>query len=209
MKLSNEVYDEIKAGFDEELKEVGDEWTGIKLQRVFLDVSFRAGNRIFVGLPMCRDKKYKKAVERWTAAFGLSNMVSRFMLPTELRGIFLRLAAIPTKFFEWRAARFFMERIKERLARLQNGEKCDENDMMQWIIDQNASKRDPRELEPQNIAGKMILFNIFGSYSPGLETRQEADKVRSNWDNSRRSGNNSTQSPVISTSSFTPTTNPD
>ncbi|KAK4497556.1 hypothetical protein PRZ48_012007 [Zasmidium cellare] len=170
MGLSNQVHEEIQAAFDDELAGVGEDgWTNVKLQKVLLDVSFRAGNRIFVGLPMCRDKAYKKAVDRWTAAFGMSTMMLRLLVPEGLRGLFLSAAAIPTKFFERRAARFFLPRIEERLARLKEGGtgiKGEDNDMMQWIIDQNATKADPRELEPANIAGKMILFNIFGKCTP-------------------------------------------
>ncbi|KAF2169519.1 hypothetical protein M409DRAFT_64636 [Zasmidium cellare ATCC 36951] len=174
MRLSGQVYEEIQAAFDDELVDVGeDEWTEVKLQRVLLNVAFRAGNRIFVGLPMCRDKAYKKAVDRWTQAFGISTMMLRFLVPEQLRDVFLRIAAIPTKYLERRAARFFLARIEERLVRLRGGEegpKEQDNDMMQWIIDQNASKTDSRELESGNIAAKMILLNIFATATTGVQS---------------------------------------
>lgn len=168
MRLSCQIYEEIQAAFDDELAGVGEqECTDVKLQRVLLNVAFRAGNRIFVGLPMCRDKAYKRAVDRWTQAFGVSTMMLRFLVPEQSRDLFLRIVAIPTKYLERMAARFFLPRIEERLARLRGGEegpKEQGNDMLQWIIDQNASKNDPRELESGNIAGKMILLNIFGKH---------------------------------------------
>ena len=105
---------------------------------------------------------------RWTQSFGISTMILRFLIPQQLRGIFLRIVAIPTKYFERRAARFFQARIEERLTKLRAGDgemKGENNDMMQWIIEQNATKSDPRELDPANIAGKMILFNIFGKHT--------------------------------------------
>lgn len=167
MGISDQVYDEVQAAFDDELAKVNEEeWTDVKLQMAILEAAFRAGNRIFVGSPMCRDKAYKRAVDRWTQAFGISTiMVSKFLIPEGvLRELFLSIAAIPTKYLERRAARFFLPRIESRLARLRNGEEEKDNDMMQWIINQNACKGDPRELEPQNIAGKMILLNIFGEH---------------------------------------------
>lgn len=169
MRLSNQVYDEIQAAFDDELAKVGDrEWTDVKMQQVFLNVAFRAGNRIFVGLPMCRDQAFKRAVDRWTQAFGISTVIiSRFLIPEgRLRGLFLRIAGMPMRYLEREAAKFSLPKIKERLARLRDGEGGEDNDMMQWIVNQNASKDDPGELEPQNIAGKMILLNIFGKRSP-------------------------------------------
>lgn len=42
------------------------------------------------------------------------------------------------------------------------------NDMMQWIIDAATQKEDPRELEPANIAGKMVLFNVFATSTTSI-----------------------------------------
>lgn len=176
MGLSAEVGEEVRDAFEEELAHIGkgegERWEEVKLQKVIMAVAFRAANRIFVGVPMCKSKPYKAAVDRWMGAFGISMMMVRFVVPRGLSGLFLRVAAMFTKVLERRAGRFFVGRIRERLTRRARGEGEGglekQNDMMQWIIEQNASKNDPRELEPRNIAGKMILFNIFGKQNNHL-----------------------------------------
>ncbi|KXS95580.1 hypothetical protein AC578_3267 [Pseudocercospora eumusae] len=172
IKLSDQVLEETKHAFDEKLGIDGDEWKDFSSVKLLSYVSFRAANRIFVGLPLCRDAGYEKDVMRWTSCFGISTIIMGFLLPKVLHSTLMPMVSIPARFMQWWATRHLRPKIQERLTMLEagdqaNGKMLDDaerlNDMLQWIIDTNSQKQDPRELQPANIAGKMLLFNIFAT----------------------------------------------
>ncbi|KAF7198245.1 Cytochrome P450 monooxygenase [Pseudocercospora fuligena] len=171
-KLSDQVLEEIKYAFDEKLGLNGEEWREFSSLKLLSYVSFRAANRIFVGLPLCRDAGYEKDVMRWTSFFGISTIIMGFLLPKVLHSTVMPVVSVPARLMQWWATRHLRPKIQERLSMLEgrgqaNGKILAEdekpNDMLQWIIDTNSQKQDPRELDPANIAGKMILFNIFAT----------------------------------------------
>ncbi|KAK6967074.1 cytochrome P450 [Favolaschia claudopus] len=53
-----DVRDEIVSAFDDVLHLQGDEWKAITALPAVMDIVARASNRLFVGLPLCRDKTY-------------------------------------------------------------------------------------------------------------------------------------------------------
>ncbi|KAF2165016.1 hypothetical protein M409DRAFT_24915 [Zasmidium cellare ATCC 36951] len=173
IKLSHHILDEIKHAFDEELGS-GTEYHKVSASNLCAKISFRATNRMFVGLPLCRSEAYETDVTRWTTAFGTCTLIMRFLIPKSLKPLFMQFVALPTKLVQWRAVRFIRPRIRQRLGvlkhdktlgnSLENVQKEKEpNDMLQWIINANAAKDNPRELEPGNIAGKMLFFNVFAT----------------------------------------------
>ncbi|EME78104.1 uncharacterized protein MYCFIDRAFT_158033 [Pseudocercospora fijiensis CIRAD86] len=171
-RLSDQVLEEIQHAFDEKLRFDGEEWNDFSATKLLSCVSFRAANRIFVGLPLCRDAGYEKDVMRWTSCFGISTIIMAFLIPKVLQPSLMPMVSVPARLMQWWATRHLRPKIRERLATLEargqaNGKMLAEdekpNDMLQWIIDTNCQKQDPRELEPANIAGKLILFNIFAT----------------------------------------------
>lgn len=167
LKLNEEIRNEIFVALDEylDLDLEAEDWKGVGVKGIMDDIVFSTTNRIFVGLPLCRSKSYKRAVTHWTTFFGICVMFSRFLVPGFARAWIMRVIAIPANLLQWRAASYLTPAIRERLLHLEDKNsmrlQTRPNDMMQWIIDHNAQKPDPAELMPSNIAGKMILLNLF------------------------------------------------
>lgn len=175
MKLNDEVLDEISAAFEENLGFESGDWNDFSVKGVIDSVSFNATNRIFVGLPLCRSEEYRKAVTRWTTFFGIGTLFSRYLVPGFTRPLVMRFIAVPANILLWRAASYMTPAIERRLLSLQDEKKMSleepkPNDMMQWIIDHNAPKADPAELKPSNIAGRMILLNLFAFGTTSMMT---------------------------------------
>lgn len=165
--MNGELRNEISAALDEHLNLDCKDWKEVGVKGVMDDIVFSTTNRIFVGSPLCRSKSYKKAVTHWTTFFGIGVLFSRYVVPGFARGIIMRFIAIPANILQWRAASYLTPSIKERLLCVGDQKpkrfqlKDRPNDMMQWIIDHNGQKPDQAELMPSNIAGKMILLNLF------------------------------------------------
>lgn len=169
-KLGAEVYDEVQDAFTDELgsdEEKAEAWKEISLFKLLQAVSFRAVNRVFVGLPLCRDKSYEKRVTSWTYAYVICAIFMRYTVPSLLKPIFMRVIAMPSHLLAWYATKELRPMVRERLrdshAAGKKHSQEEHNDMMQWIITTNGQKSDPRELSPANIAGKMVLFNLFAT----------------------------------------------
>lgn len=170
VKLNREILDEVRFAVDDTFGFGADDWTELGVKSAVDNVSFSATNRIFVGLPLCRNKQYKEVVTQWTTFFGIGTLFCRYLVPGFARSVVMRIIAIPANLMLWRASSYVTPGIKKRLAILEAekalvGDKSSveqkPNDMMQWIIDHNAQKADPAELKPANIAGRMILLNLF------------------------------------------------
>ncbi|PPJ54504.1 hypothetical protein CBER1_02470 [Cercospora berteroae] len=166
-KLAGEVLEEIELGLDEELGAKVDaskkaDFVEVQAMDILQAIAFRAANRIFVGPSLSRSKSYRKRIQRWTTAYGLCTIVMRFIVASPLKQFFMRVVAIPTKAMQWLATSEVRAMVKQRLSQTEAAQE-QKNDMMQWIIETNAQKNDAREMAPQNIAGKMILFNLFAT----------------------------------------------
>lgn len=168
VKLNDQTCDEVQHACDDVFG-FGTEFRDFKALQAISSVSFHVANRVFVGLPMCRDKKYKKAVDRWTVAFGISCLFVRYFVPSGFKPLIMRLIAIPARLLMQWTASFITPAIRQRLAAWADrypapeNQRMKPNDMIQWIIDANANKPDPAELDPANIAGKTILLNLFAT----------------------------------------------
>ncbi|TFK70908.1 cytochrome P450 [Pluteus cervinus] len=86
----SELQDEIAAAFSEYVPATDDEWSSVPAYSTIVEVVCRATNRIFVGLPLCRDPEYRKLNINFTVdAFKAGVLLSQF--PKIFRPIAARL----------------------------------------------------------------------------------------------------------------------
>lgn len=163
-----DVLDEMKVSFEEHLDSAMEDYGDIKIFQIVQDVSRRVSNRVFVGLPLCRDKRYIKGLQRWETSFGLTSAVIRYLMPYSLKPVLAPVAALPLYFFRWRLTKMIVPRIQERVAAQSRANESKTevdrpNDALQWIIDGTTRKGGTQKMTQDDIAGKTILFNFFGT----------------------------------------------
>jgi hypothetical protein len=168
------MLEEIEETFSEAFGAEKEQWKDVLIIKIILRTVRKMMVRIFVGEKLAKDEGYVKTVERWIMGFALAGFVQRHLMPGPLRAVLAPLVAVPLGVVKWVAVRKVLPLIRERLRRLEKakatkqagGEKEEDeekpNDLIQWIIDLAAQKRDPRELDPWNIASKTVLFDLFG-----------------------------------------------
>ncbi|KAI6908595.1 hypothetical protein KC318_g3194 [Hortaea werneckii] len=171
-KLVPEMLDEVDAGFTEYFG-TSNEWREVRAIEAILKVSQRAIERVFVGLPLCRDESYLAAVRRWMMGFAICGALYRSFLPGILKPVLAHLLAIPLVVVKWLALRKTLPLIRRRMLdfdhqlREKGAEKNGRvpNDMLQWLIMQNAHKPPTERLTAWDIGGRLCLFELFAVHT--------------------------------------------
>lgn len=152
------TWDELKATFDETWGLDTTEWKDVCLFEDMMYRIARASNRMFVGLPLCRNEDYLKN----NAAFAqdvmrlmmLMTFTPRFMAP-----IFGRLFSIPNHVHFNRASRHTIPLIKQRISDMEEKRKVP-NDYLTWHIKQARAENNTIEMDPDIIARRLMPLNF-------------------------------------------------
>ncbi|GAB1737244.1 hypothetical protein NU219Hw_g1174t1 [Hortaea werneckii] len=172
-KLVPEMLDEVDTGFTEYFGTDREEWREVRAIEAILKVSQRAIERVFVGLPLCRDASYLAAVRRWEMGFAICGALHRSFLPSMLQPALGSLLAMPLAVVKWLALRRSLPLIRRRILDFDHqlrGEGTEKdaqvpNDMLQWLIVQNAHKPPTERLTAWDIGGRLCLFELFAVHT--------------------------------------------
>lgn len=166
-QLVQDIYTETEWGFAKfwgtdtiELKEINVFDT---LRRIIAS----ATNRVFVGLPACRDPELVDAGMSYARALPQeAGKIRRF--PTFVKPLVARFYTPETR----ASTKAFLEiirpdieqRIRDYRSNQMNAEnkKSDRNDFLQWSIEQALNHPNPRHATPEVLAGRILMLN-FGS----------------------------------------------
>ncbi|KAJ7499255.1 cytochrome P450 [Mycena latifolia] len=132
----DEVRDEIVSTFEDHLALAGDEWKAIPVQSTVMQVICRTSNRLFVGLPLCRNRDYLNLNFEFTISVVVAAQLIN-ILPGFLRPI-LGPWISPLKKYLRRADQHLSVLVTERL-RIENELGNDytdrPNDLISWLLD--------------------------------------------------------------------------
>ncbi|KAJ7246815.1 cytochrome P450 [Mycena haematopus] len=153
----DDIKDEVDAAFEDEIKLTGDEWTSVPALATVLRVISRASNRLFVGLPLCRDIEYRNLTVEFAMGVMASakkiNLFPHFLKP--LVGPFLSNLSRDME----RAKKHLVPIIEERL-RLEeeHGPNWPDrpNDLISWLLE--YAKGDDRT--PHMLTQRMLMVNF-------------------------------------------------
>ncbi|KIO06382.1 hypothetical protein M404DRAFT_999039 [Pisolithus tinctorius Marx 270] len=152
--------DEIVAACNEYFNAKHDEWKSISVVRVTLQIASRASNRIFVGLPLCRDPDWLDLNINIPHAIVEETRILRFfpsfMLPIAAK-FFTNLSGRTS-----RGVALLGPVIKERLQHMEaEGTNWSDkpNDFLQWCLD---TKQDT---SLTSLTRRMILINFGGIHT--------------------------------------------
>ncbi|KAL4746289.1 cytochrome P450 [Aspergillus terricola var. indicus] len=118
----------------------------------------QATNRVFVGLPLCRDPALLDAAMAFSLDIPIASTLLQFF-PRLLRPLVAPLLTLPNRLHTHRATRILRPEIHRRLAAYA-GPKTGPNDFLQWSIDQAKSLADPYYGLPNTLAGRILLNNF-------------------------------------------------
>ena len=159
-ELTRTTMDEIEAALRDEWGTDTEEFREVSILETAEHILARADNRVFVGLPLCRNKDYLKNAVGFAQDVAVAGKIIN-VLPAWMKPVIGRLVTIPNRLHYKRASQWLMPHIKDRLEQYNSGDKRSQNnDFITWIIEDATKHGDPRGLDPEIISFRIIDVNF-------------------------------------------------
>ncbi|KZT02240.1 cytochrome P450 [Laetiporus sulphureus 93-53] len=152
-----DVVDEVQAAFKEVLPVEGDEWIAVPVIRSMAEIVARATNRVFVGLPFCRNEEYLNTVVNFAFDVSKGRMILSYV-PQLFKGIVGSMLPWSKRAIN-KVGVFIKPIIEERLRNLrEHGDAWADkpNDYLMWLMD--AAKKTGGS--PDVVVSAMLVSNF-------------------------------------------------
>ncbi|KAF8491192.1 cytochrome P450 [Russula emetica] len=161
----NEVREELIMAMDDFVPTHEDKWVKVPILESLQRVICRATNRIFVGVPLCRDYDYQTLNLTYAVNIVKFGLIIG-MFPKPLKPIVTRiLSNLPSQIRQ--EIEFIRPIVEERFAKMEEyGEDWDDkpNDMLMWLM--SEAKGVERSLE--GVARRLLLINFAAIHTTSL-----------------------------------------
>lgn len=118
-----EIWDEVTCSLDDIFgTEESMGWKEICVFESMMHIIGRLSNRLFVGLPLCRNEEYLSGMRDFAQAIVPSSMLLRFV-PTFLRPVLGPVFTLPNRRAYWKTAKYTRPMIEERFANMERKRK--------------------------------------------------------------------------------------
>lgn len=157
------VMDELRQCF-EDYWGTSTEWHEVNIWDSMLKVFARTSNRMFVGLPLCRNEDFLDGCR----GFAMDIVIAAFFLkfiPRWLKPIFGYLAIVPNWWHYRKAARYLLPMIQSHQAEIKENPDRDSaeylpNDFVAWSVQHALQATDPQERTADLIAKRTMTINF-------------------------------------------------
>ncbi|KAI0021893.1 cytochrome P450 [Xylariomycetidae sp. FL0641] len=160
--LVPDLLDEIAHAVDE-FWGASPEWRPICVYDAMRHIIGRATNRVFVGLPLCRDPALLDMGMAFAQDVPLASTVLRFVW-RPLRPLVAPLVTLPNRLHTRKFFGIVRPEIERRLRAAEDPEKKgldkEPNDFLQWALNQAKASGDPYMYHPDTLAGRVLLLNF-------------------------------------------------
>lgn len=154
-RLQAQVFDEVCAATDEAFGSSTDEWSDVCLNDAMLAIATRCANHVFVGPQLCRDKIYQSVLRTYLSTLAIT-IAAIYFSPEWIRPLLGPIFATPANLIGWWLKRYV---VSTSLA----NQKPDTFTALHWTLTAAASKKQLSDQEVRLLAGKVIIFNLFGA----------------------------------------------
>lgn len=161
--FTDPVSDELRQCFEDYWGDSTD-WHEVTIWDSMLKFFSRTSNRMFVGLPLCRNEEFLAAARGYASNIIISGVFLK-MMPEFIRPVLGFAAIAPTWWHYRKAAKFLIPLIQERLDKMQANPEKDPadllpNDFVTWSILEAQRAVDPAERTPDLIAMRTMTTNF-------------------------------------------------
>ncbi|KAF9001314.1 cytochrome P450 [Cyathus striatus] len=159
------IHDEIVASMNDLVPTKGTEWTSIPALTTMTDLIARTGNRIFVGLPFCRNQAYLKLAINFSRDLILSAVIINHT-PKVLQPLMGRLVS-PLKYYQRNGMKHLGEILTHRVEmKKEYGKDWEDkpDDLISWLIDEAEGDM----LEPENLVMRILFLNFAAIHTTSI-----------------------------------------
>jgi cytochrome P450 len=163
--LIMDVWDELGCAIDDTWGTDTDEWKDICVFENMMHVIARVSNRVFIGLPHCRNKDYLAAMGGFAQNVVSTATLLRFV-PKVLEPLMGHVLAMPNYYYGNKASKIVLPLIKERLECIRRKDEDpsidwqDPNDYLSWHIRVAQAEGNLQELQPEMISRRLLPINF-------------------------------------------------
>lgn len=160
-----EMYDEVESSFRDAIPS-SKEWHPISVGTLLTNVVARTSNRVFVGLPLCRNVEYLNTHKRFSIYVMISARITS-IFPESLRR-FVGEYMTPVTLLIMAASRHLYPIIEERLQKITEGGPDypgKPNDLLSWLIDEAQTKERRNALD---LVRRILTVNFASIHSTSL-----------------------------------------
>lgn len=166
--LIPDLLDEMRLIVDETWGTDTENFREICLYDAMQHIACRVANRVFVGLPMCRDANLRDTGLAFVADVPMEAMILRFIWKP-LRPLVAPLLTLPSRLHTRRFCNLIRPEVEKRLREYEEapvgGEKKPRHDFLQWSVDQAMAMSDPYYSKCDTLAGRVLLLNFGATHS--------------------------------------------
>lgn len=157
------VMDELRQCF-EDYWGTSTEWHEVNIWDSMMKFFARSSNRMFVGLPLCRNEDYLAACRKFSTDIMYSVAVLSF-IPEWLKPVLGYAVITPNDLSYRRGAKHLIPVIKSRLQTVQRNPEKDPadllpNDFITWAVTHAVQASDPAERTPELICKRTMTTNF-------------------------------------------------
>ena len=169
------VMDELRQCFDDYWGS-STEWHEVNIWSSMMKFFARTSNRMFVGLPMCRNEAFLDACRGFAQDVMFSVAVLNLM-PVWLKPVLGYLAIAPNYWHYRKASKFLRPLIESRLRMVKNNPEKDPadilpNDFVTWSIVHAMQSADVRERTPELICKRTMTTNFAAIHTTTMTSTQ-------------------------------------
>ncbi|KIV98586.1 uncharacterized protein PV09_09620 [Verruconis gallopava] len=163
--LIEDLWDEIGCAIDDTWGKDTGIWKEVCVFDNMMHIIARASNRVFIGLPLCRNELYLKSMEAFTGDVSTAIILLRFV-PRLLEPLIGRLIGLLSMHHYRQSASLHLPVIRERLENMarkdtqQDFEWDEPNDYLNWHIRLAQKEGNKIELEPEMISKRLMPINF-------------------------------------------------
>ncbi|KAI1743146.1 cytochrome P450 [Xylaria scruposa] len=168
--LLPELADETIVGFESQWGNDTDNFREISVWDTVGRVIGCATNRVFVGLPCCRDPKLLDAGYAYARSLPVSATLLGWVWEPA-RPLMAPLITLQTRMYERNFAQVILPEIERRLREYDiagKSNKKKKNDFLQWSIEQAKDSGDPEMWKPRTLASRILLMNMVSIHTSSL-----------------------------------------
>ncbi|KAF7586688.1 hypothetical protein BBP40_008494 [Aspergillus hancockii] len=171
-----DIHEEMQRSVDATWGMDSKQWKSICLYENVLSDILTASNRMFVGLPLCRNKKYLGIVTHYMEWF-LPLAMAVKLLPSILRPIFGSLVGIPAKYYAYQFAKYATPIVNQNLASMNNDDWRDgsgpPNTFITWYIKEaRKNLSTEQKMSPDKVTAVLMAANFAAVHNVAIIATQ-------------------------------------
>lgn len=167
-ELSDVICEEIALGVDLFFGSISGEYREVNVFEDITKVVARTTNRVFVGLPLCRNEKLISHVVNFAESVVACAFVLR-RIPSSLRNLFAPIITYRHRKHRRAVKAFIQAEVQNRLANKVAKETDQKrNDLLQWMIDLALANNVAYELDPDVLAQRLMGTNFAALHTSSM-----------------------------------------